>query len=375
MENTSRKKLNIVWQVVFIAALVLPTVLYLLFFRGKEPVTYENRTPVEAPDLSLENYNNIPQEITDYYNDNLPFRSTMVSAYSYGVYKLFHEPALPNVVVGKENWLFYNRPDDGTNIMDYKGMCQFSDEHLARIAAQLTEVNEHLKAENCQFILYIVPDKDHIYSEYMPDYIAGPGPSRAYGLTNYLRENTDLTVIYPTGELLGFKEENEEDTLYYHYDTHWNALGAYLGSKPLLSAMGAEATSLYEMEMERNNDSEYDLADLLAIRRFLSDDVGFSIKDPNYGEAQLVSDDGGECIVLKAEGDKVDPRHILFFRDSFADQLAPYFSNRFAQTTLLRRTGGGSSDAYREAMQSLPDVFIYEISERYLDDLLGFTVG
>ncbi|MBQ7507521.1 MAG: hypothetical protein IJT05_09360 [Lachnospiraceae bacterium] len=368
------KKKTILWQALFFAMLVLPTLLFLLFFRGKEAETYENRTPVAPPNLTLANLENVPDEITEYYNDNLPFRSTMVSLYSYGIYRVFHDAALPNVVVGKENWLFYDRKDDGTNIQDYKGMCQFSEEHLAQIAAQLTEINNSLSSQGCQFILYIVPDKDHIYPEYMPDYIAGPGPSRSYGLTNYLRENTDLTVLYPTGELLSFKEENEEDSLYYHYDTHWNALGAYLGSKSLLNVLGVEPVSLYEMEVEKTNDSEYDLADLLAIRNFVNDDVGYSITDPYHKKAKLVEDDGGECLVLKSRDEDADPRHILLFRDSFADQLSPYLAPRFKKTTLLRRTGTGESESYHKAMETLPDVFIYEISERYLDELLGFRL-
>ena len=368
----SKAKIN-AWRIVFFSMLVLPTVLYLLIFRGKEPETFENRTPAEAPVLTLENYNNIPDEVTAWYNDNLPFRSSMVSLYSYGVYKVFHENALPNVVVGKDNWLFYNRPDDGNNILDYKGMCQFSEEHLSMIAANLSAIQENLAAQGCRFILFIAPDKDHVYPEKMPDYIQGPGPSRASGLISYLQENTDVTVLYPMAEFLYFREENEEDPLYYHYDTHWNALGAYLATRPLLLELGIEPTGRYDLSIEKNNESEYDLADLLAIRNFLHDDEGFTITDPYFEPAKLIADDGGECVVLSAEGEGVDDREVLIMRDSFADQMAPFIAPRFSKTTLLRRTGSGNSEQYREAMDHLPDVFIYEISERYLDDILTFA--
>ena len=52
-------------------------------------------------------------------------------------------------------------------------------------------------------------------------------------IVEYLKTNTDIRVVYPYEELMRFKEKYPDEPLYYHLDTHWNELGAYIGAKAL----------------------------------------------------------------------------------------------------------------------------------------------
>ena len=49
-------------------------------------------------------------------------------------------------------------------------------------------------------------------------------------LVDYLKENTDIRIVYPKQELLKVKEENPDILLYRKLDTHWNNVGGYIGS-------------------------------------------------------------------------------------------------------------------------------------------------
>lgn len=52
-----------------------------------------------------------------------------------------------------------------------------------------------------------------------------------------MRENTNVTVICPYEELISYKELNPDRILYHKMDTHWNDLGAYIGTCALFRAL------------------------------------------------------------------------------------------------------------------------------------------
>ena len=303
----------------------------------------------------------------------MPFRNQMVALNNYGLYKVFDDSASTQVLLGKNRFMFYDNPEDGTNVLDYKGFAYFSQEHLSQVAYNLMETERLLAEKGCEFWVLIVPDKDHVYSENMPDYIAGPNYSRAAGLLEFLEGNTNLNVIYPLPELLAQKEEYEDRMLYYHYDTHWNNLGAYVGVKRLLDAMGLPSSSLWELTLTENNNSEYDLADLLCIREFLHDDEGYDIEDPVWKEATLLEESEFETVRYVSDNPEADPRKVLFIRDSFGDQALPFFARHFRETVSERRDHSfiyATQDEILEREQ--PDIFVMEISERYLAYLLAW---
>lgn len=367
------KKRALAWIIMFICFLIAPTIIYFAV-RDKLPdMDYENKAKMGFPVLTQETYEYYPGSLTAFYEENMPFRNQMVALNNYGLYRVFDDSASSRVLLGKNNFMFYNDPNDGTNVLDYKGFAYFSPDHLAQVTNNLLETERILNEKGCEFWILIVPDKDHVYSENMPDYIIGPNYSRASGLLQFLSENTDLNVIYPLPELLVQKEEYEDQMLYYHYDTHWNDLGAYVGVKQLLDAMGMPSSSLWELTLTENNKSEYDLADLLCIRAFLHDDEGYDIEDPEWKEATLLEEAEFGTVRYVSDNPEADPRKVLFIRDSFGDQALPYFARHFKETVSERRDHSfifATQDEVFEREQ--PDIFVMEISERYLGYLLSW---
>jgi len=210
------KKRALAWIIMFICFLIAPTIIYFAV-RDKLPdMDYENKAKMGFPVLTQETYEYYPGSLTAFYEENMPFRNQMVALNNYGLYRVFDDSASSRVLLGKNNFMFYNDPDDGTNVLDYKGFAYFSPDHLAQVTNNLLETERILNEKGCEFWILIVPDKDHVYSENMPDYIIGPNYSRASGLLQFLSENTDLNVIYPLPELLVQKEEYEDQMLYYH---------------------------------------------------------------------------------------------------------------------------------------------------------------
>ena len=72
-------------------------------------------------------------------------------------------------------------------------------------------------------------------------------------------------MVYPREELLEYKDQY---SLYWHYDTHWNYLGGYIGAKALLKELGIEIPEVEELTITQNASSGYDLAGMMNLRRY-----------------------------------------------------------------------------------------------------------
>lgn len=130
------------------------------------------------------------------------------------------------VLLGKENYLFYKTQLDGTPIYDYMGINYFSEQDLEKIANNLTQMRDYFTAEGIDFYLAGIPNKEVIYEQYMPDTIARVNEiSRAEQVANYIWDNTDLLYIYPKDALI---EASKKYQTYYKTDTHWNQIGAFV---------------------------------------------------------------------------------------------------------------------------------------------------
>ncbi|MDE6749882.1 MAG: hypothetical protein K2K21_12600 [Lachnospiraceae bacterium] len=131
------------------------------------------------------------------------------------------------LLIGKNEWLFYKREDDGHPIWDYMGINHYTSNELIQISLNLTETRNYLKELGVDFYVITVPNKEIVYAEYMPDTIVRVDEvSRGEQVANYIREKTDLVFIYPKQAFLDVKENHQ---VYYTTDTHWNQKGAFIG--------------------------------------------------------------------------------------------------------------------------------------------------
>ena len=369
------KKKTTAWRIVFLCFLILPTILWFAIGGQDEKAqTHENReeTTLAAPTLAtLEEY---PMEVEDYYDDHLPFRSKLISLNSLLSYKLLGEASTSDVIVGKEGWLFYNKHDDGNPMLGYKGLNVYSQEHLSAISSQLEATRKYLEENDCEFVLLIVPDKERMYAEYMSDDYGEPSYyGRADLLVDYLRKNTFVRVVYAKESLDEFKQVNPDMPLYYHYDTHWNQLGAYVGTCALLKELGVDAAPIGDLEVEQIENSEYDLADLMNLRDYLTDDVDYRLRGYGSGNIEVVEDDDNAVRRFHTTGQ--DERKIMVVRDSFGNEMAPYLSAYFNDVVMPHRNTCFNDYTQLTIMENeQPDILVYEITERYLDDLVTFLM-
>lgn len=189
-------------------------------------------------------------------NKLIAFNSELTSLLTGGTYM-----ESTQVLLGKNNWLFYKTELDGHPLWDYMGINHFTDDELSAIAANLVSMRDGFNERGVDFYVTALPNKEIIYEEYMPDTVARVDTvSRAEQLANYIWDNTNLVYVYPKQALLDAKAEGQ---IYYQTDTHWNQKGAFVGMQQLMhEAYGVEAKDLDSVSFDITS---HDLAGDLAV--------------------------------------------------------------------------------------------------------------
>lgn len=361
-------------QKIFVAAFAVVLcgawVLWLLLGRFTDNENYENRELAEMPQWTAETAEQFPRDFESFFNDRLPFRNQLITLNSGVDYYVFGRSSSNRVAVGKDGWLFYADSADGNPIACYQGTNLLTQEELEAIAANCLRQRDRLTARGCEFVIFIAPNKERVYAEYMPEVYGPPAETyRALQIVNYLRENTDLRVVYPHDELMSAKAEQNEK-IYYKTDTHWNLLGGYVGSGALLKELGIEMPPLSDPALKITQDGFHtgDLAKNLGLTaQMKTADPEYVVEGYDDHDAERV-EETDYSYTYRAKG--ADPRRLFVVRDSFVLSMIPHLSTQFSESYYKHFMYYMYDDF--EAFQ--PDILVYETVERFAANLKDFSV-
>ena len=227
--------------IIFFILLLAPTLTWPLGKLFLNPEIDENRQAVAFPAMG----DNFISEYELYLLDNAPYRNINIKANSsvskffenifYSVLNKLNIPyyqTKQDVLFGKENWLFYTNDD---SLKDYQGTNLPTAEELLSYLDKVTKVNNYFKSIGKEFVIFIPPNKEQVYSEYLPNgLIVQSEAKRVDTITKFISQNSDVKIIYALDDI---KEAKGEDLLYFKNDTHWNTMGAAYGTKALLEEL------------------------------------------------------------------------------------------------------------------------------------------
>ena len=258
------------------------------------------------------------------------------------------------VLLGKDGWLFYKATGDGTPLYDYMGINHFSEEELAKVYDNLVAIGDGISARGMDVIFMTVPNKEQVYSEYMPDTVDKINDkSRLDELTEYIESKGGLIA-----DRYGYVDTSKvlrtcKDTypLFYRTDTHWTECGSYLALMELRRAMDQRVTPIDEVVFTDKGGFVGDLAKISGSMDEYSD------VNPVI-DASSINDDSTKDQVM------------LIIGDSFGDAMihsAKHFYKEVYWVRLKEYTD--ELDRYE------PDVVVVECVERYLSDLQEEVAG
>lgn len=351
------------WILMFIGIMIIPHILWFFLGQYVDTTNYENRNMAERPLLSTNTYLEYPKQYEAYFNDNVPFRNQLIRLNNMIDYYLFNQSSNDEVVIGKEDWLFYNTG----GIEQALGAWQYTEEDLQLIADNMETTRKILEAEGIEFILFIAPNKSAIYTEYLPDYyhvINEVTPTEQ--IVSYLRANTNVRVIYPKDELILAKETFPDVNLFHQADTHWNMIGGYVGTCPLLLELGIEMPALRDIEVKPGEQHIGDLTRLLNIPpRVLN--VEYQLIGTSEYPAECDKDDPHSEHIYHTSG--MDDRRVLMFSDSFCEAMAPTIAAQFNNCWFVR-----VGYEQEKIFDYDTDIFILETIERNVNFLKEFSL-
>ena len=360
-----------------------------------DTTNYEKRELSPFPAINR----GFPAAFEQYIDDRMPFRNQLIYANSLADYRLFQTDTTGKVIVGKEGWLFLRDSSDGSSMTDYKGENLYSEAELEEFAIHLQETKNALAAAGAEFVVYIAPDKERMYPEYLPDCYGEPAEMfTARQVMDYVRSHTDVKIIWGMEDLAAAKtggtaaadgetagngttapaadaETAETGTsapaelLYFPADTHWNHLGAYIGARTLLKELGIAIPSpdAPEMKKEHYLNEVGDLAMLV----HLADVFGLQedIRVTGYDTHGMTEDSWDFATAFRYHTENGDPRKLMMIRDSFGTAWSDVLGSQFKESVMFHR------DYYQPEMfyEEMPDIVVYECVERQLPALKDYN--
>lgn len=365
MKDKLNKLSKIYLIILFCILILVPNIAY-FFVTSEKRGNIENRALSNRPVLSVDNVETYPKDYENYYNDVLPFKNFLVNTNSRMKYYLFRMSPAQYVIRGNEGWLFYDSQykDDYNSMADYLGTNLLSEDEMKEYLDSLLNKREFLKSIGSDFVVFIAPNKSTIYSEFMPSYYEKTEYSRTDQLVDYLKENSDLKIVYPKEELEYYRD-NFDYNVYYKTDTHWNELGAYVGYYELMKVIDPNFKNkkLEETKFLAEAYEDGDLAGMIRLNGLLND-TKFEMTDFNTDVKAEIKDIQGDAI-KRFTSDVNNGKKLIMYRDSFAMKLLPYLYTEFDESLFMWSSTIFEDQVKREQ----PDVVVLEVAERYLHNL------
>lgn len=369
------KKIISIYICIFIVIMCMPHFAFLVCRNFLDTGNYENRNLATIDEVWESEYDNMSHKFEEYYNDHLPFRNQLIGMINRINYYVFHSTLSDQVMIGREGWLYLEDPMQGNPVSNYTGEDILTEEELKQIADNLNANKEYLASRGTEFVIFIAPNKSRVYSEYMPSYIGEPAQEYAVKqLVDYLENNTDIRVVYAYDSLMATKailengdvnisESDGEDILYHKADTHWNSLGAYIGTKELIEELGvadfADITNS-ELGIRKIANEEADLAAMLHMTRdFSGKEKDYEITGITYNETNLEGTNAEGIVHYSSEGAH-NSKTLFMCRDSYSINMLKYITPVFEQSYFQHH------DSYTpDNLETVnPDIYVYEVVER-----------
>ncbi len=339
---------------VFFAALSLP-VAGTFFGIAPRDIQLKDLNPVELQDIRNAPWSEFPAKFEKYFSDNLGFRNSLIYYNSYIRLALFHVSPLPQIILGKHGWAFYNSDaiNDGNTINDFRGLDPISVKDLERIRQVVTKQTAWLRQRGIRYLIIIPPNKTTIYPEYMPDYLTRVrNETRLDQFTAMVREDGGIPYIDLREPLLQAKKKR---IVYYRTGTHWNEYGAFIGYQAVMEAIrqtfpgtAVIGENSFAIRIEQNN-GEDTLFGMV------------NMKDYFYSERVVMLPDEKRIPPIK----KINK--LVLFHDSFGPTIKRFLDYNF-NTVIMQHFNDEHFD-YALIVKEKPDFVLLEITERYFSSL------
>jgi len=213
---------NVSFFVLLLSALWLP-LLGMIFEIGVSSGKLEKRALSQAPtihDLKNRGFIAYTSGLDRYFNDNFGYRELLITLHSKVLYYFLHTSTSSNVILGKNEFLFYKQAVD-----DFRAHTNFSAEALTNLDNTMKKRCDWLKKRGITYIFTVAPNKPSIYPEFLPYWARKSEKMNRYDQLVDLFKGTKAPLFIDLRPAM--KEAKATRLDFHRTDTHWNDFGAY----------------------------------------------------------------------------------------------------------------------------------------------------
>lgn len=324
------------WPLILSMVAVVAAVHVLSVLPLKPPVLMENRVLASAPGIprSWSDWAELSNRLDAFAIDRFPLRPYMIGGLNFLRYELGYSGS-KKVIVGRDGWLFY---DDTSHLARVAGVERLDAAGVNNWVQGLKQRVDYLSRRNTPFYVLLGPTKEDMYPEHRPGFLPRERiPTEFDDMVSKAHASGFTQVVDPRAEILAAKPAR----LYDEFDTHWTALGAYIGYRALMSriaqddpAMAPRSMSDFRSKVVTGAKAPRDMAFMLGIADFVKQEgratfAGeWPIHDPKRTTFLGPRKDVNAPQVLHT--DATSGKTVLLFRDSFSLELLPLFKEHFS---------------------------------------------
>ncbi len=319
----------------FLFSLAGPTLIYPLVSSRLDHTNYEKRALAPFPEISLGNLFHIPEEFEAFYNDHVPFKNYFVRMKNKVDVAVFGQSPVEGVTIGEDGWLFYTCSVDGEDALaDYQHTNLYTEQQEEILVREIREAKERFQQRGIRFLMFVVPNKETVYGEYMPKSIPSyGGHSRLDQFFARVQQERDLPLYYLKEALVGNKGIFP---LYFKKDSHWNGIGAYVGAQQMAEVITDGEIVPEPLDVSRKKEAYINDGDLAVMLNLAGEkeETQYLVDYLPEVDAECIVDerDGGFCVYhSSASGGK----SALVVGDSFMHTLKPYLSKIYKQAVFV----------------------------------------
>jgi hypothetical protein len=365
---TLHRRRDRICTIVFIGVLV---VMGLAAFRPRASTTLEAENRTMTPWPGVVPARAFPAAFEQAFADRFGGRETLLKVHNRARVRVFGVPAASNVLIGRDDWLYF-LGEDGTALdRYYRGTLDVSDAQLRAVVAELRRRNAFLAAHGIPYIVMISPDKSTLYPEHLPAWATRLTTRTPLDrLVDAIRADGSVRFVDVRDALRAAKAH---ERVYFATDSHWNLLGAAIAYRELMREL-ADALAPRQLQIAPVALPPY-VPDVDVYRgdlaRLTGDPDRFG--EPDYAplgkvlaapqtrcakRTDVEQNNGFEWYACDRAG---LPRAIVY-RDSMAIPLIPLLAENFSRSVYVGSRQLDPGFVLRER----PDVVIEQMVERAL---------